>query len=177
MHLLGVPDERILGGCARVFKDLKVKLQDLGARWYSYDVKKCEKSNKAFSLNGSAERFMKHENVNTRLKEAGLNNEEIDDTEMIEAVMKKILDEQLEPDMQSYSTAEIDEEHRKTQQKYKKAKRKSKSKGRRSKKGKTIVKAEKYSRKEDTPEEKEEIAISSLQLLESLKRKAEGGQQ
>lgn len=172
IHLLGISDERILGGCAPVFEDLKVKLQELGARWYNYDVKDNKES---FSLSASVERFIQDSRTESKMEKAGLTKEEIDDKEMVEAVMKKILDEQLEPDMQSYGKTEIDKEHRKTQQKYSKAKPGSKPKGRRPRRGITVVKAEKYSRKEDTPEEKEEIAISSLQLLESLKRKAEGG--
>lgn len=167
MHLLGVPDERILGGDAPVFEDLKVKLQELGARWYNYDVKKCKKD-ESFSVDDSVQRFIKDSRTESKMKEAGLNKDEIADNEMIEAVMRKIIDEQLEPYRQNYGKAEIDKEHRKTQQKYKKAKHKSKGSG--SKKGKTMVKAEKYSRKEQAPEEKEEIAEAAKRL-----KQAKGG--
>lgn len=184
MHLLGIPDERILGGCAPVFEDLKEKLQVLGARWYKHDAKWCEDNNKAFSLNGSAERFTKDSRTESKMKKAGLTDEQIADTEMIEAVMKKVIDEQFEPDMQSYSNAKIDEEHRKTQQKYKKAKRQHKSKDKPPRTGRVRIKAEKMTRKEQTPEEKREMAEEVKRLRrehgwdfdeEGRPRKIEGG--
>jgi len=171
MYLLGIPDERILGGDAPVFEDLKVKLQELGARWHNHDAKWCEDNDKFFSLNDSADRFIKNNNAESKMKEAGLTDEEIVDTEMIEAVIKKIIDEQLEPCSQSYGKTKIDKEHRNTQQKYKKAKRKSKSKGRPPKKGSVRIKGEtlrKKPRKEITPEEEMEIAEEAKRLRKAM---------
>ena len=91
-----------------MFGVLKAKLQDVGARWYKHDVNWCDKNNKLFSEEGCLEHFLEHKHTEGRLKEAGLTKEEIDDTEMIEAVMKKIIDEQLPEIDQLYPSEDIE---------------------------------------------------------------------
>ena len=113
MHILNLALMRLLGIPNRtrdlaLFEDLKVKLQDLGARWHNHDVKECEKSNKLFSVEDCLERFFIDAKAKSKLKEAGLTKEEIDDKEMVEAVMKKILDEQLEESEQQYRYYDIE---------------------------------------------------------------------
>jgi hypothetical protein len=177
MRLLGLPD-RGQSSDIYLYREMKEKLQDLGAKWYIHDFKWCEDNKESFSVNASVDRFFKNNRSESKMKEAGLTKEEIDDKEMLEAVMRKIIDEQLEPYRQNYGEKAQDqilEEWRALHRKAT-AKRKPKSKGRRSRRGITVVKAEtlrKKPKKEDTPEEKEELREASKQLLENIKKKQE----
>jgi len=117
LELLGVPD-RLEPSDIDLFNNLKEKMQELVLSWCRADEKWSKENSKVFEIDTSIERFFKNEKAKIKMKEVGLTDDEIVDTEMIEAVMRKIIDEKESPESQKYGESAIDEKYQEEEKKY-----------------------------------------------------------
>jgi len=118
MELLGIPN-RLEPSDIDLFNNLKEKTAKLVLGWFRFDEKWRKENGKVFDIDLSIMRFFKNEKAKTKLKKAGLTDDEIADTEMIEAVMRKIIDEKEPSSSQEYGELVIEEKYQEYEDKKK----------------------------------------------------------
>lgn len=120
MELLGIPD-RLEPSDIDLFNNLKEKIPKLVLSWFKADEEWCNKKEKpiVFEIDTSIRRFFKNKNAKIKMEKAGLTDDEIADTEMIEAVMRKIIDEKESLDSQKYGELVIEEKYQEYEDKKK----------------------------------------------------------
>jgi antitoxin component of MazEF toxin-antitoxin module len=118
MELLGVPD-RLEPSDIDLFNNLKEKMSKLVLIWNEAYEKWCKENNKLFTIDLSIGRFFKNKNAKIKMKKTGLTDDEIADTEMIDAVMRKIIDEKEPSESQKYGELVIEEKYQEYEDKKK----------------------------------------------------------
>ena len=110
MELLDIPD-RLEPSDIDLFNNLKEKMPKLVLGWFKADEEWCKENGKIFDIDTSIGRFFKNKNAKIKMEKAGLTDDEIEDVEMIDAIMRKIIDEKEPLESQKYGELVIEEKY------------------------------------------------------------------